>query len=227
MPDRVNAQDPSFHEDVAHPTIGLRGYRVLDTARAEERRLGIIGAAARVFSRKSYYAATMDDVAQELGVTKGVVYYNFRSKEEVLLEILVGAISEALRRLQNADERSGPPDQKLRTALRQLIRYNLDEATTNYYAMLVIGDTKALSPENRPKVRELQHQYQRIVIRMIEDGCAAGVFDVPNASIAAMNILTGANGVSNWYRSGRAADPDEVADQVSEQLVRGISRPPC
>ncbi len=97
--------------------VGLRGYRVVDAARSARRRTQVLEAGARVFSRKTYGTATMDDIAQELGVSKGVVYYQFRSKEDIFREIIVTAISEALRRLIATDARGGSPDERLREAI--------------------------------------------------------------------------------------------------------------
>ncbi|MBA4181056.1 MAG: hypothetical protein C0506_10750 [Anaerolinea sp.] len=204
------------------PEVGLRGYRVMDAARTAGRRAAVIQAAARVFSEKSYYAATMDDIAQEMGVSKGVVYYQFRSKEEVFTEILVTAISEALRRLNETVAGSGSPAERLRAAIRELITFNLDEATPNHTAMMVIGNIRGLSAPSREAVRKLQRAYQRTVADLIREGQAAGLFDVADPSVTAMNILTAANGVSNWFVPGRSVSEDEVADDVSLQLIRGI-----
>lgn len=202
--------------------VGLRGYRVVDASRSASRRLAILQAAARVFSEQSYYTATMDDIAAQLGVSKGVVYYQFRSKEEVFREIVTTAISEALRRLVATNAQGGSPVERLRNGLRELIAYNLDVETPNYHAMMVIGSVRALSPPNRERVRELQREYQRLIARTIDEGIAEGLFDVPDSHVTAMSILTAANGVSNWFVPGRAVDAERVRDQVSDQLVRGI-----
>ena len=47
----------------------------------------IIEAAAKVFAQKGYHQTTMDDVAKELGVSKGALYSYFKSKEDLLREI--------------------------------------------------------------------------------------------------------------------------------------------
>ena len=51
-------------------------------------RLELVEAAARVFGRKGYHAATVDDVAEEAGFTKGAFYSNFDSKEDVFVELV-------------------------------------------------------------------------------------------------------------------------------------------
>ncbi len=47
----------------------------------------IVEAARVVFGKKGYHDATMDDVAKEVGVSKGALYSYFKSKEDLLKEI--------------------------------------------------------------------------------------------------------------------------------------------
>src|SRR5713101_2207804 len=49
----------------------------------EEARSRILRAASQVFDEKGYRQATMDDIAQKLGVSKGALYLYFASKEEL------------------------------------------------------------------------------------------------------------------------------------------------
>ncbi len=164
----------------------------------------------------------MNDIAQELGVSKGVLYYQFRSKEEVFLEILSTAIGDALHRLRIIKAESTAPHTCLRDVIRDLVRYNLDDSTPNYAAMLVIDDIEALSPEGRNVIRELQRDYRDEFADILRDGVRLGIFDIPDITISAMNILTAANRVSRWFRKGHSSTAGDVADQLGDQLVRGI-----
>jgi AcrR family transcriptional regulator len=59
----------------------------------------IVDTAARVFSEKGYHRTTMEDIAKELGVSKGAIYLYFRSKEGLVREICKiapGQLREAL-----------------------------------------------------------------------------------------------------------------------------------
>jgi len=49
----------------------------------QEARSRILDAANRVFAEKGYHEATMDDVAKQLGVSKGALYLYFSSKERL------------------------------------------------------------------------------------------------------------------------------------------------
>ena len=52
--------------------------------RAERKRNEILQAGLKVFARKGFHAATMDDIALELEATKGLLYYHFRTKDDLL-----------------------------------------------------------------------------------------------------------------------------------------------
>lgn len=54
----------------------------------EEAKERIIQAALQVYAEKGLYEATMDDVARKLGVSKGALYLYFKSKEELLNQII-------------------------------------------------------------------------------------------------------------------------------------------
>jgi AcrR family transcriptional regulator len=57
-------------------------------ASPEARRAQILVAALRCFSEKGYYEATMDDLAREAGLSKGSLYWHFKSKAEVFAGLL-------------------------------------------------------------------------------------------------------------------------------------------
>jgi AcrR family transcriptional regulator len=56
--------------------------------RAERTRDEILRAGLKVFADKGFRAATMDDIALELDATKGLLYYHFKTKDEILKAVL-------------------------------------------------------------------------------------------------------------------------------------------
>jgi len=79
----------------------------------------IVEASRIVFAKKGYHDATMDDVAKEVGVSKGALYSYFKSKEDLLKEI------------------SFQGHQTLRTILSETCKYNnLEDAVEQVYATI-------------------------------------------------------------------------------------------
>jgi AcrR family transcriptional regulator len=73
------------------------------TRRDEQRartRADLLDAAARVFAAQGYHAASVDQVAEAAGYTKGAVYSNFSSKEELFLELLERHVDQAIDLLE-------------------------------------------------------------------------------------------------------------------------------
>lgn len=65
----------------------------------EEAKKKIIAAGREVMSKKGYYATTMDDIAANVGVSKGALYLYFGSKDELVIEI-VKALPEQVREIK-------------------------------------------------------------------------------------------------------------------------------
>jgi len=55
---------------------------------AETRKSQLIKAAAKVFARKGFDGATTEDISTEAGVTKGALYFHFKSKEDIFLAVV-------------------------------------------------------------------------------------------------------------------------------------------
>ncbi|MGN7893495.1 TetR/AcrR family transcriptional regulator [Bacillus sp. 22475] len=60
----------------------------------EERRKEILETAERLFLTKGYTKTTVNDILKEIGIAKGTLYHYFKSKEEVMDEIIMRIIKE-------------------------------------------------------------------------------------------------------------------------------------
>ncbi len=204
--------------------IGLRGHRVQNAERAEGRRRDILLAAARVFGRDGYAQATLDDVAAQMGVTKGVIYYYFRSKEEIFTEIRATAVREAIERLAAIIARGEPPEATLRAAISDLVSHIFDDLD-RYANVLRAGHR--LSEESHTAVRALQRDYERLIRGIVERGVEAGVFIPHDPALMTFTMLRAVLSVTDWYSPNGRLSPELIVEQVTEQVVRGILREPA
>src|SRR5579864_3593070 len=76
-----------------------------DQSVSDRKRASILDAARRVFSRKGYAEAAVDDVAEHAHIAKGTLYLYFKSKEELYLAALVSDLramsADARRRMES------------------------------------------------------------------------------------------------------------------------------
>jgi AcrR family transcriptional regulator len=205
---------------IAPPAVGIRGYRIRDLAKAEERRREILMGAARAFARASYGATNMDQIARECGLAKGHIYHYFRSKEEIFTEIRIDAVSRIIEKLAAIAQAAGnDPELALRKAISAVIARIFDEEESYE---LGLPDPGSLSPENQKRIRTLGRRYEQMFANIVRRGIDKGVFVAGDPKLITFVILRAAFTVAQWYRAGGKWKPQWIIEQVTEQLVRSV-----
>ena len=91
-----------------------------------ERRAGtrgaLLDAAARLLARHGYHEATLDSIAAEAGVSKGALYYNFASKEDLFLALLEDRLAARLHDVATAHTRGGADGSPPGVAAQRMLR---------------------------------------------------------------------------------------------------------
>src|SRR4051794_29477114 len=67
-------------------------------AQGRQAREQLLSAALRVFARRGYGQAGVDEIAADAGYSKGALYWHFSSKEDLLLTLLDERVDAPLRR---------------------------------------------------------------------------------------------------------------------------------
>jgi AcrR family transcriptional regulator len=86
-------------------------------------RNSLLRAAAKVFCKRGLEGASIDEVTEQAGFTKGAFYANFRSKEELFLVMLDEKFSAELERLDRALAGTEEPGDEARTAAAEFIHF--------------------------------------------------------------------------------------------------------
>jgi AcrR family transcriptional regulator len=86
-------------------------------------RAKLLRSAARLFCRRGLEQASVDEIAQGAGYTKGAFYSNFKSKEELFLAMLDEQFAAELERIESALRTDESPDQAARHAGEEFMRF--------------------------------------------------------------------------------------------------------
>lgn len=139
----------------------------------------ILASAARVFSLKGYQAASLDEVARAGGMTKGAIYWHFRSKSDLFFALLdykyeqnIQPVPEELRAASEAALRSDP-----RTALTFFLqtvfaRIRADEDWPRLYLEFI---SQARDNDMRARLAHFHEQSKEQVAGYIRLMQAAGL----------------------------------------------------
>jgi len=189
--------------------------------RISAKKRGILEAAARVFRRKGLYAASMREIAAELDMAVGNLYYYFDDKEELLAFIQ----QTTLTGLRSLAGRVAALDMEADGKLWLLIAGHvtwLNEETPGSVAHL---EVEALSDKRRGPIQEGRDAYERTFRQLIEEGVESGVFQVPDSKVAALALLGAANWSVKWFRPDGGKPAREIGRDLADLLVRGLLAP--
>jgi AcrR family transcriptional regulator len=189
----------------------------------EERWAQLIEVATRVFFEKGYDAASLQDIADRLGMLKGSLYYYIQSKEDLLFEVISTVHRDGLAVIQARAEVPGDPLHRL----ENVIVGHVEHTCRNLVPTAVfLHELSALPPERRQEVLGSEHAYQGVFRDLIElaqkEGLARADLD---PRLAALTVLGSTNWVYRWYRAGGEFTPEMIGAQMAEMAIRGIATP--
>jgi AcrR family transcriptional regulator len=120
----------------------------------DERREQILSGALRVFARKGYAAAKISDIVAKSGVSHGLVYHYFDSKEDIFLELLKRAIETSSETLGMVDVLPLSSIEKVRKTAKYILGGIGDFEESAYYFLIVIHASVMEGPDYQEKYLE-------------------------------------------------------------------------
>lgn len=189
----------------------------MSTPRTKE----IIAAAAKLFKNKGYHATTIQDVADEVGMLKGSLYYHIKSKEELLYLVTKEPIRELIERQKKLVESSLLPQQKI----VEFIRSHLRAFDENYPQMFVFLQEKAsLSEPVQAEVAGNDFRYEMLLETILHEGVRRGLFRPElDLKMMAFSILGMCNWMFKWYSKDGRLTIDEITHNMAEIVLNGIT----
>ena len=189
-----------------------------------ERKQLIIDTAVRIFHEKGYHAATLDDVAGRLGVTKAALYHYVSSKENLLSQIYIKALEGFFAYIYEIPSMELSPAEKMRT----FIRRHLKSVVIENLAMFSVffSEENQLPKEDFLKIREEKRKFTFVVEEIIQDGIDRGSFRRVNPKLTAYAVIGMCNWLYLWYKPESSLfTPDEIADHFVALLENGYVQP--
>lgn len=181
------------------------------------RRGEVLEAAVHIFHEKSYASASIQDVADRVGVLKGSLYHYIDSKEDLLARIFEESDEQSFALMEEIHALDIPAIERLRTFARLWSLWYLENIER---ASIYINEWKHLTGKRLQKVLKVRHEYEARVARMIEEVRREGDADPDlNTRYACFFVLSAINGLPTWYRRGGADSAEHIADVYSDMIV--------
>lgn len=177
----------------------------------------LLSAAHAIFTKKGYVAASVEDIASAAGYTRGAFYSNFRSKAELLIELLKRDHEEAEADLQKIFESGGMREQMEAHALEYYSQF-----FRNNPAFLLWGEAKLQATRDakfrarfNEFVKEKRDRFTHYILTFAE---RVGTPLLLPADVLALGLMSLCDGVQSYH----AADPRHVTGDAAQQVLAGF-----
>ncbi|MEU9256375.1 TetR/AcrR family transcriptional regulator [Streptomyces sp. NPDC048270] len=185
------------------------------TGRSQVRRAELIATGRKLFADTSYDALSMDDIAKQAGVAKGLIYYYFKSKRGYYLAIVEDSVAELVARA------GGEPDLPAAERVRRTIDGYLSYAEHHRaaYRTIVTGGVGSDA-----EVLAIRDAVREELVATIAEG-AYGHRTVPAlARLALVGWLSSVEGITLEWTGALAADATDQPDRgrLGALLVRQL-----
>ncbi len=197
--------------------MNLEQFRKLDKSARYQK---IIDTAVELFRKKGYRTASLDDLANELGITKAALYHYVESKEELLSVIFTQALQVIFEGTQQIAALDLPPDKKL----RQIILNHITNIIIKNQSLVYVffAEENQLPTKISRMVRKKKREYDEILLGIIQEGITAGVFEKVDPNLQVYIIVGMCNWIYLWYKPGIPYSPEDIANQYIRILERGF-----
>ncbi len=185
------------------------------------RRSEILETAAAVFARKGVAGATVRDIAEEAHILSGSLYHHFDSKDQMVEEILRFGFDELVRGYSQAIAEQSSTKEAIRGVVRSGVMFMMEQPVVG---MIIRNDSRAL--EQSPRfafIGEYKEALRQLVVGALARGVTAGELRADLDMEVSYYVLSDAVLGGARYPSMGERPPNEVADLISDVVVRGLA----
>ena len=185
----------------------------------------ILQAAARVFRRKGFHAARMQDIADEVGMQKGSLYHYISTKEDLLHGLVGGALERMIEETRAILGTGYSAPRKLAMAIEVHLRQTQEQR--DIWGVLQREDLDLLNRNSPTDIRKLMKDYEGLWARVLKEGVDAGELDPSlDRRVVVQGLVGMCRAVYMWFKPDGRLPIQEVARILAEISLHGLQRQP-
>jgi TetR/AcrR family transcriptional regulator, cholesterol catabolism regulator len=190
------------------------------TAAYEARRLEILSKAALVFAEDGYHQTSVNSLAARLGVSKPVLYYYAKNKDDILFQ----CVQVARDALQEAIDDTSRGKMRGLDKIRRFFATYAEIMCGDFGRCIALIDRKALSPAARKRDAAARRELEEAVHGMIRDGQADKSIGACDPVLTTRALFGAFNGIPRWFHAEGMLNAKDVADGYMDLFAQGIGR---
>jgi AcrR family transcriptional regulator len=179
----------------------------------------ILEEAVKLFYARGFNGTTLDEIAGKLGVTKPFIYTHFRSKVELLEAICRPTIEMSLEAISKAVQQEGRASDRLFHGVVDFSRVVLQRQAN---IAVYFREEKNLSQTGLADINALRKRFDRVLSELLEEGSAAGEFQIADVRVAALAIGGMVSWAYTWYQPDGRLSIDDVGAKLAHFALQMV-----
>lgn len=194
--------------------------------RREQSTEQVLASAVKLFVSRGYRATSIDDIASDAGLTKGAVYFYFKGKAALLLELLgqSRALYEAIFSAMRDSEQSA--GEQLEMFVEWAARVGVKNNELLLLPILMSLEFQHKDPAVEPEINRFYDQYHEEMERVVRLGQGSGEFDEslsPREEAAVLVAFTDGM-LLEWIRRSRRLDGNRLVQSAKALIAGGLRK---
>ncbi len=181
----------------------------------------ILAVSARLFREKGYRATTMEDISNELKVTKPALYYYIDNKQDILYAICEAAIKQLVEGVEEIVSADMEVEEKFKELIFHHIKsFSKDGDITTVY----LADESELPPDKRETIRSMSRRYEKLYREIISQAIKEGKFRKLDVPMTVRAISGMCNWLAAWYKPDGEKSAEEIAEIFFDLILKGCKK---
>jgi TetR/AcrR family transcriptional regulator, cholesterol catabolism regulator len=181
----------------------------------------VLQSAANIFFAKGFHATSIEDVARDVGMLKGSLYYYIKSKDDLLFQLLLAGIEDSDAFIASQIDPQGDPLEQLERAIRAQIDYIVQNRVQ---FGLFLHEFDSLSGKRQHKLISVMSRYNSRFVELVRRGQEQGQLIQGEPWIVVNGILGMCNWLYRWYDTDEISNPEQVKQIFVRMLLQGIRK---
>lgn len=184
----------------------------------------ILETARAVFSEKGYEHATTREIAERAGIAKGLLYYHFKSKEEMLFRLCLRAADDLIGAMRDAVQRNREAGGSLRDRVVNIaLRYARSYLGAKDFNKILFHDLDYLRGEWRETIVAKQTENVHLLRDYLQELQGVGELRDRDPTVLTFSLVSSIHWLFFWYKPSGPLTLEQVVGQIADTFLFGAA----
>ncbi len=173
-----------------------------------------------LFAKRGYEKTSIRDIAAHLGMTNAGLYYYFKNKQQMLVDVMRRGMDEALSTMRKELPRMKSGEERIRYIVRSQVTFYANNKSQTKAAIHEMGTR--LDAKNTKTMDKKHQEYVSFIRQAIELVIQENPYITIKPAIATYCLLGMLNWLVDWYDPEGEVSPDEITSNITSIFLAGF-----